>query len=220
MTAVKRYDNPADVGMRLASTYLRYKKKCYYAEHIGDFNLQLYSYTEGRYGELQPVLTIDANDPELDISSAPLGYCNLRDHGPVYLSRPAERRQRQGVSLGNISGFDEVSRQWKRPIGKHMHITPDCIISLVEGQYPSLKNIIERQDPKIGAAFHRRLCLMPIPSKQGERLTWKIKYMATFVGLLNETPDGLVAGLIDGHGGNSFLRFVLNNEGVTVHEYV
>lgn len=220
MTTLKRYDNPADVGMRLGSTYLRYKKKCYYVEHLGDFKLQLYTGKPGLHSAMQPESVVDANDPELDISSAPLGYCNVRDHGPVYLSRPAERRQRQGVSTNGISGFDEVGRQWKRPIGKYINLTPDCIISVVEGQYPSLKDIIEKQNPKVGAAFHRRLCLMPIPAGKGERLTWKIKYMATFVGLLTETPDGLVAGLIDGHGGNSFLRFILNNEGVQVHEYV
>lgn len=221
MTTIRRYDNPNDVSMRLSGTYLRYKGKCYYADYHGDFNVQLYAAKSNGdpYDGIKPFKIVDANDPELDISSAPLGYCNLPGHGPVYLSRPPERRQRQGVTPQNLSGYDESIRQWRRPIAKYMHMNPQSVIDTVEGVYPSLREIIEEQNPKIGAAFHRRLCLLPISKKGEGRLTWKIKYMSTFIGILQETPTGLVASLVDGHGGNSFLRYTLQSQGVDINDY-
>lgn len=200
-----RYENDADVHMRLAGTYLRYKGDAYYCDHSGGMEVTLYSIQRGG---LAPFEKVNANDPELDISSVPLGYCNA-GRGPVYLAREAARRQKQGVTLNSIAGFDENSRQWFRPIGKNIPINHDRVRDTIRGDYPTLDAIFK--DGTKGAAFHRRLCLMPLEG--GGR--WKIKYMTNFVGILTE--KGLKARLVNQHQGNSFLRNALELRGININ---
>lgn len=204
-TEIKRYENDADVHMRLASTYIRYKGVTYFCEHGGGMNVALYTSKADR---MELAHQVSANDPELDISSVPLGYCNL-GRGPVYLAREAARRQKQGVSLMGIVGFDERSRQWLRPVGKAIPIPHNLVIDTINGKYPSLDEVL-RDHNKVGAAFHRRVCLLPL---EGNR--WKIKYMANFVGILSGNTR--TARLVNSHQGNSFLRSILEMRGVMIN---
>lgn len=202
-----RYDNDHDVHMRLQGTFLRYQGDVYFCEHGGGMNIQLYRIDRDH---LEPTHKVDANDPDLDISSVPLGYCNV-GHGPVYFMREAARKQKQGVSLNNIVGYDEKSRRWQNPIGKFMPVPFDRIRDTILGQYPSLDTIIKKKDKK-GAAFHRRVCIMPLADNK-----WKVKYMANFVGIFDS--DKMSVRLVRRHQGNSFLRSVLETRGIQIHEW-
>lgn len=198
-----RYDNEQDVHMRLASSYLRYRGKTYFCDHAGGMNVTLYSIDKDR---MLLELQVSANDPELDISSVPLGYCNL-ESGPVYLSREAARRQKQGVSLNNIAGYIEKERQWCQPLAKYGRVTHRDVHNTIMGLYPTLDEIFKTGK---SAAFNRRLCLILLDDKR-----WKIKYMTNFVGILDQ--ERMKARLVNRHAGNSFLRNALEMRGIDIN---
>lgn len=208
MTELKRYESAQDVHMRLDGTYVRYQGDVYLCAHEDQLKVTLYNINTRNPA---PFKSISANDPDLDVSSVPLGYCNFKDYAPLYLAREAARKQKQGVSLHALVGFDETRRQWLRPPGKSMHITHMDIYKTIKGDYPDIMTVINNQNHPHGGAFHRRLALVPFTSGR-----WKLKYMTNFVGILRASD--MTIRLTRSHRGNSFLLNALAVRGVTVHD--
>ena len=115
-----RYTNREDVSRRLNDSIVRFKEVFYYAtsDRDGDtLNLMLYGLDSGK-----PVTRVDANSPDLDISSPELGYCHC--FGPeqaVFIRRGPYRRQKQGVSNENLTYTMHKDLQ-RRGLGNDMVI--------------------------------------------------------------------------------------------------
>ena len=96
----RRYPSASDAHMRLCDTIVRYRRVPVYCSGLPDpdqddgcFDLQ-FQYLHGpRKGDF---VYICANDEELDVSSAPLGYVKT-EYDAVYATRPPTRSQRQGI---------------------------------------------------------------------------------------------------------------------------
>lgn len=97
-----RYTNREDVSRRLNDSIVKFKDTFYYATSDRErdtLELTLFGLDSGK-----PVHKVDANSPDLDISSPELGYCHC--HGPetaVFIRRAPYRRQKQGVSNENLT---------------------------------------------------------------------------------------------------------------------
>lgn len=118
----KRYENQHDVSLRLHNTVLKYKEDYYFAalldrirdrnengDYPADTTIGLHSLKEYKLA-----LKVDANDPDLDITSLPLGYCEGQDwKSALFLARVPYRRQKQGIGIENVVFYmvpDTVSR--------------------------------------------------------------------------------------------------------------
>lgn len=206
--ADNRYESSNDVHMRLDGTYIKYKDEVYLCSHSGDLDVILYDISKRNIVQFG---TVSANDPDLDISSVPLGYCNIREAAPVYLVREAARRQKQGVHSHFIVGFSETHRKWLRPPGKSLNISHLEYYKTIKGDYPSISDILNDNKYTQGGAFHRRLALIPFTSGR-----WKLKYMTNFVGLLRASDMSIH--LVRSQRGNSFLLNALAMRGVTIND--
>lgn len=136
----KRYENQHDVSLRLHNTILKYKETYYYAllldrpplreedgEIVDDTTIGLHSLTEHKLKH-----KVDANDPDLEITSPALGYCEGREwKQALFLARAPFRRQKQGIGSDNVvyyTTYDKVGR------------TPDVSIFALPGFEAMLKN--------------------------------------------------------------------------------
>ena len=109
----KRYETQHDVSLRLHNCVLKYKQDYYYGmivprlrteEDRASSDTRIGLYTLKDHGNM--VEQIDANDPDLDISSIPLGYMEGQKWNVAYyISRAPYRRQKQGVSSENTRFF-------------------------------------------------------------------------------------------------------------------
>lgn len=210
MTKIVRYDNPHDVHMRLNNCILKYLGDPYYVEAAG-MELLLYAHVGGQYKMLKRV---DANSEDVDISSVPLGYCNIPGRQPVYLQREAARRQKQGVSLQSIKAFCEGHRQWYHPASKVMN-DMSLVFRVVKGEYPTLEQVVNEPDYQQGGAINRRVCLLPVTPSGGDK--YKIKFITDFCGIYSKKKN--TAMMTSMHVGNSFLRHSLELKGVTIHDF-
>ncbi len=86
-------------------------------------------------------LLCSAEDPDLDISSPPLGYLNFdHEEGPTtyYLERVPVRRWKRGVCASNISCIDHYKGR-VRMLGSWLHSVE--LGNTVCGIYPSFKGV-------------------------------------------------------------------------------
>lgn len=166
-----RYLRQEDARMRLQGTVCRYKGKPTY---IGEINADLIATVY----PLRAVLTKKegerinvSTDPDLDISSPPLGYINTdpKSNSIIYFSRRADRQQKQGMSEGNTSAyaFERVeSIRWRLLD----YCTP--ISDMIENKYPSFGDALKCAFSGHPKAFHRRLAVVPTKSAEVVSITF------------------------------------------------
>lgn len=117
----KKYVSSADVHMRLSGSFLRYKNDFYYAistpirDAPKDTSLSLYSIQSRK-----KLITIDANDEDLDTASLELGYLVIDWKTALFLTRLPSRRQKQGISPDNIFFTDQTSASTYQVSEEHL----------------------------------------------------------------------------------------------------
>ncbi len=144
-----RYQNTHDVDMRLTNTILRYKGRAVLCEGTTGSGLDV------QLAYLHPDLRgkkerIDANSPDLDISSPPIGYVNFGTEGSSFVSRKPLRRQKQGLE---IAALEFVRPGFVKLTSKSNSNT--AIGVAIEGEYPS----IEKAFSNSGLAFSKDFSL-------------------------------------------------------------
>lgn len=94
--------SPRDLQQRLDSSFCRYNGMPVYVRYTGnggEDTLDVYTVS----GNAELMGTIKANDDMLDISTPPLGYCQVSKNRVVYIQRKPFRMYKQGVTRDNIS---------------------------------------------------------------------------------------------------------------------
>lgn len=179
-----RFATAADVRMRLHDTFLRYKNNHYYALHPGPedrtINLILNDIVTKK-----PVITIDANDPELDVTSPPLGYVQYpKWNDCVFISRIPFRRQKQGVSHDSVSVYSVWDMRERMHSRDYFHT--EFFLSNLSGVFPTyggvLASINKSKETKIARAFDRSFCILH--NKEKETL---LQYNCTNIGVIDTT---------------------------------
>lgn len=156
-----RYPSSQDVSLRLHDTYIKYKGAVYFAKSTGsDLNLNLYRNAQ----TFADQLTVDANSPEVDITSLEVGFVQHQINKALYVVRAPYRKQKQGICYENLL--------W-RPIGKEDHywenLHPNALYSLqfmkmLENVYPSYEEAHTFTQKTTGQmAFSKKLALVSGP---------------------------------------------------------
>ena len=108
----RRYDDPADVRMRLHDTIVRLRSEPVYVEASGEsLKVQCHYLLNDKKSEI-----VDSSHPDLDITSPPLGYCNV-DKNMAFLYRMPLRNQKQGLSRENCQTIYETDKGLMRCTG-------------------------------------------------------------------------------------------------------
>jgi hypothetical protein len=141
-----RYNDTADIHMRLSSTIIRYRKSPVFIHGLGDKELHV------RAADLLSgqQLDIHSSDEELDISSPPLGYCNPGEDSTIYVVRCPRRMQKQGFypQYAFVYYDKQVSGGFKGPVTS---LGPTIV-----GNYPSFEESVQRvKDNKNKKSFGR-----------------------------------------------------------------
>lgn len=159
-----RYTLPEDVKMRLDKSYIRYKGKGVFVESInGSTKVNLYRFDKNE-SVCESYEKVSANDPDLDISSPPLGFADTSQYS-VYMRRMSIRRQKQGlnpqVSLGQRAVYKPGS--FRDVHDDSVYYSRYAILDMIDGKYKNVELCIDMldHDRKLcSASFHRDLCLI------------------------------------------------------------
>lgn len=176
----KRFATPQDVRLRLNETFLKYGTDYFYAlqkQEDVNTNLQLYSITGKKH-----LLTIDANDPELDVSSLPLGYVQYPNwESAVFMSRLPFRRQNQSVNVNSVAIIDVWSGRQHLTSRDYFH--QEGFLQNLQGNFPSYSGVItsvmKNRDKRISRAFDRCFCVLSDGPKT------YLQYNCTEIGEIN-----------------------------------
>lgn len=177
----RRYTSPADVRMRLDGTVIRYGGIPVFAEARPDMNVRV------REVLSEKVYTVDSSDENLDISSPPLGYCNLEATDNLwYITRVPFRQQKQGLHLHSMSykrpGDIETRRISGWPDTEGLH-------NMIVGKYPTLSQSIDyvRRNGNSGSgrAFDRRFAL----GYCGQKSLFTLQTRGDVIGLYNANKE-------------------------------
>lgn len=158
------YMNTEDTNMRLDSSIVRYKGNPYWAQATGNkARINLCSLVKENEGS--PIYEIDANDPDLDVSSIEIGYCNHKSLGTVFITRAPYRKQKQGLS--------SVNTLWTTVGGSNLksltatQFFDEGIIDAILGNYPSVKTAVKSLGNSFGdwkaEAISSSFCLFADP---------------------------------------------------------
>lgn len=121
-----------DLGQRLDNTVCRYKGlPIHVRAQSGKNQLQLFSLSNGKL-----VDEIRADDPNLDISSPPLGYVQVTKGIVYYLSRKPARIYKQGLSNDAVLAHP-LNRSVKQGIAFNI-FQNKSIEQAILGEYPPL----------------------------------------------------------------------------------
>jgi len=170
---MKRYLTPGDVKMRLDGSVCRYKGEPVLVSALPDMNVMCHF-----IGSRKKDVIIDSSDPDLDISSVPLGYCN-EEHLPYYTRAPF-RQQKQGVSSHNLM-IKHTDGRVERMRGGFAN-TP--FAEMIAGDYPKFSTALDRARAGggfKGCAFHRRYALGRTPNPSVFKMLGRGNVLGVFV---------------------------------------
>lgn len=159
----QRYDNNADVHLRLAGTLVRFEDQVWWVVDVYNESFVLLWKADARHPE---EIGVSANDRRLDISSLPLGYINYTGR-PQYPLRSPWRHQRQGVHPESIQYFNPNNGQLC-----HHNSDKDLITAfgdMYRQDYPSIADASiagqaisktwafgKTRDPKVKKLYHKQ----------------------------------------------------------------
>lgn len=185
MSKLKKAENylsPEDLRMRLSGCLVRYKGR---PVTTSSHNMTLL---------ISDVLTgenaqIKHDDPDLDISSPPLGYVN-DDRMSYYVARYPLRRQKQGVNSENTyqraEGKEELGEE--QTLQVHWSGIGECVLN----DYPTLSDTLahlEVIEQAHSRAFHRKFCLI----KTSVPGLYQISHMTHRIGLYSKTNQAVIS---------------------------
>lgn len=141
------YLTPEDVSMRLHGCVIRYKKKFYFT-HAHGMKLKLFNLATNTQDH-----TVDANSPDVDVSSPELGFVNW-DSQLWYVYRIPYRKQKQGIAQDNLSA-------WSVTEGRSKSVYSDTLVSpnfqkMLDGIYPTYSEVLQEKKTR---AFSRNYAL-------------------------------------------------------------
>lgn len=155
-----RYNSSSDANMRLGGTVVRYKTEPVYIHgHVdgGSCNMRA-TYLEGFNRRTEKHFIVDANDPELDISSPPIGYVNTSINDAVHVARHPYRRQKQGLDVGRLSIHSPGMSD------SFIHISDEFngLAKTIKNIFPTFEEGLALvQTTKTSCAVSRHLALVP-----------------------------------------------------------
>jgi hypothetical protein len=123
-----------DLSLKLNDTICRYKNKPVYIK-VADGTLCLYELTSAGQKWFK---VIKSDDPDLDISSIPLGYIQY-NHRVYYLTRIPMRKTKQGLSAGTLRITSLKSTSNSKGLSSAL-IWSQAFVDMVLDQYPSLQD--------------------------------------------------------------------------------
>ena len=164
MKSTRNFLSKADVNMRLNDTVIKYEGRLYHAymPNLGDSNdqkmwLLLNDFRQDRVNQEPKV--VHANDPNLDLSSIPLGFVQIGNRYVLgetgFFFRPPHRKQKQAVS-GENSMVRDLIQNMNKSFTIIMLYNKTAVENL-EGNYKSKEEVLDRMlDPVDKAEY---LCL-------------------------------------------------------------
>jgi len=125
-----------DVDGALTGTVCRYQGVPVLVRAFDAKTVELYTLRD----DSQLVTTVRHDDEELDISTPPLGYAQVRKNQVVYVTRVPLRRWKQGIHADNIKPSSLPNSQLQyRGVSVMTKIFEDMIL----GRYPPLLDCIQ-----------------------------------------------------------------------------
>lgn len=103
-----KFLNSHDSALRIHNCYVKYKGRVYYSVDQGGGGLGSPIVRLSDPVSRAFVVTIDANDPELDTGHIPLGWFNVSTSEAVYAMRAPYRKQKSAVSPENSFCFSPI----------------------------------------------------------------------------------------------------------------
>ena len=157
----RRFATPQDVRLRLNETYVKYKNDYFFAVQDPADNttaLLLFGIVGNNH-----LMTIDANDPGLDVSSPPLGYVQYPTwEGCIFISRLPLRRQNQAVRGDSVVTYN-VWTGLQVPTSRN-HLRQEGFLHNLQGNFPSyngvVTSIVKNKDRTVARAFDRCFCVL------------------------------------------------------------
>lgn len=145
MAASLRFPNEHDTQLRLNHTVCRFLGRPVLVDPIGDTRVSLRDLLTSE------TRSIDANDPELDVSAPPLGYFD--ELNPRYISRSTLRQQLLGfpIRCATVTYADGLRDTLPRS-----DQTFALVGRMILGMYPSLDEVMDRGT---GGAIARDIAL-------------------------------------------------------------
>lgn len=155
-----RYPTDTDVALRLHDTFIKYKGEVFFAKSFGSGNkISLYKNLL-TFSECLHV--VDANSPEVDITSLEVGFQQYTPLRVICICRGPYRKQKQGICYENLVC---------RPLGKSDYyfenVDPGKLYStsfmkMLENDYPSYAlahELLLAQKAPGQVAFNRKLAI-------------------------------------------------------------
>jgi len=122
-----------DLSARLDRTFIRYRGRAYYCRVVADGMLSLQRpYLNKDEGTVQ---TVASNDPDLDVSSLPLGYIQWGSNA-VYLKRQPGRRYKQGVDISSVCANPN-----SMPIEELLF--SESFANMTDNKYPTMASVVK-----------------------------------------------------------------------------
>lgn len=166
MSKFLRYDTAHDVRMRLHGSVCMYKNVPVWVIHDGTDTLDV---TLRDVRTNKDMVRISSSDPDLDISSVPLGYAlSTKKYTPIYYFRTPARQQKQGVAPENVHSIIE---SWETiHTNRGLGIEGALLADLIEGKYPPVDQIEKILSTRYGCSFHREYCIVRDDKNRGPDL--------------------------------------------------
>lgn len=142
------YLTPEDVSMRLHSSIIRYKKQFYYT-HAHGMKLKLFNLHTSNQDH-----TVDANSPDLDVSSPELGFINWDSGYLWFVYRIPYRKQKQGISHDNL-GAISIQEHRTKSVSSDTFMSK-AFLDMLEGNYPTYSEVLASKKSR---AFCRNYAL-------------------------------------------------------------
>lgn len=175
-----RYPNASDASLRLRHTIIRWRGRFFYVSDVLPEALLVWGMKEPEDKYL-----LHYNDPNIDVSSIPLGYINAEV--PYYLLRSPIRSQRQGVEVSRLRPFCPTRQRTVSvsPVPAFLAAIVDC---LQDHQYPTLAEAMTRPQ---GAAVSKNWAVVDPSSKKG--VVFTVYHKDTAVGIYHQKLGFMLA---------------------------
>lgn len=176
----------ADLTQRLDHTICMYKDFPYYVRVAGD-TLKLFDMIDCD----TLVHHISSDDPQLDVATPPLGYCQYDPRTVVYLSRKPHRKFKQGIDQGGLNIEVIPGSMYSGKLKFHS----GCVRKTILKEYPPLKQCLKKLEANSKTEDHGQIelavssdCAVVLTAKN----LVKVFYQQTPVGYINTNDLGSV----------------------------
>lgn len=201
-----RYVQDSDVNMRLNHSYVRYGGRAAYVHDVSGFTIRVIT------DPMVDAIKVHVDDPELDISSPPTGYCVTKEKS-LWISRMPLRQQKQGLEAHTINGYAEGMNFQAEPVTGLPGVS--FCLDMINGFYPTVDQAIRRLANKevSSIAFRRQFCFSRLTDA---KTTFGLKFIGRPIGLFDS--DTGTAILSSCYGGSPVAAALAENFHVEVQD--